>query len=109
MDKRDVKIRYLKSFDFKTTLATGVYGGLSPNGLINANFFTDRIVIPESETIKLDETGTQIGPSNEVKNGDIIREIHHGVLIDVNTAKVILNWLQNQIKEHEKFTKKIGG
>ncbi len=107
MTNRSVKIRYLKAYDYKAALATGVYGGLTSNGMINANFFTDRVVIPDSQTVEIDEKGVAIGIPKDNKDGDLVREVQFGTLMDINTAKVIVAWLDSKIQEFEENFPKI--
>ncbi len=107
MVNRKVKIRYIKAYDFKAALATGVFGGITSSGLINANFFSDRVVIPDSQTIELNEIGEPQGEPIDQKDGDIVREMQSGVLMDVNTARVIAGWIQDKIKEHEEKIPKL--
>lgn len=102
MANRSIKIRYLKSYDYKASLATGVYGGITANGMINANFFTDRSVLPDSQLIEVDDKGVQIGLPKDQKDGDLLREVQTGILMDVNTAKVVVAWLDSKIEEFEK-------
>jgi len=101
MPNRKVKIKYIKAYDFKATLATGVYGGISANGLINANFFVDRVVLPQYQNVEIDENGETIGVPIDEKDADIAREVICSILFDLNSAKVITDWLQSKIKEHE--------
>ena len=93
MKKNKVKIKYVKSHDFKTSLSTGIYGGLTSNGMINANFFTDRAIIPTHQTIEIDESGRQQGSPEDIKDGDLVREVQFGTLMDINTTKLIVSWL----------------
>src|SRR5688572_1446985 len=102
MPDKKLKIRYLKSYDFKVSLATGVYGGITTNGLINANFFSDRTVIPTSQIVEIDGQGNIIS-SVEEKDGDVVREVTVGLLMDVNSAKLLVNWLSSKIDEFEKI------
>jgi hypothetical protein len=106
MANRTIKIKYLKAHDFKTSMATGVYGGVTNNGLINANFFTDRSVIPDYQTIEIDESGVPQGPPKDQRDSDLIREVQFSALMDVGTARVIVAWLDSKIQEYEtKFPK----
>ncbi len=102
MANRNIKIRYLKSYDYKASLATGVYGGITANGMINANFFTDRTILPDSQLIEVNDSGVQIGLPKDQKDGDLLREVQTGILMDLNTAKVIVAWLDSKIEEFEK-------
>ncbi len=106
MYKRTIKIRYLKAHDFKSVLATGVYGGLGSNGLINANFFLDRVIIPNHQIIEIDEEANRADRIvEEQKDGEIAREVHCGIIMDVNTAKIIAGWLTTKINEYEELIK----
>ena len=79
MPIRRIKIRYLKAYDFRTSLISGVFGGINNNGLFNVNFFVDRIVIPNTQYINVDEKGISTdGQSLEEKDGDVIREVQTG-------------------------------
>lgn len=102
MENKQIKIRYVKSYDYKSSLSTGVYGGITANGMINANFFTDRAVIPDSQLIEIDENGLQVGPPKDNKDGDLLREVQFGALMDVNTVKIVVAWLNAKVEEFEK-------
>lgn len=104
MGKKSIKIKYIKSYDYKTVLTTGIYGGLANSGLINANFFTDRTIIPKSQTIEINDAGEPIGIPIEEKDGDMTREVQIGLLMDANTAKAVVSWLQAKIDEFEKYS-----
>jgi hypothetical protein len=101
MANKSVKIRYIKAYDFKIALATGVFGGLTSNGLINVNFFHERTVIPDSQIVELDDDGNQVGRPIDEKDGDLTRELQSGILLDVKTAKIVLEWLQGKLEQHE--------
>src|SRR5258708_32860520 len=94
-----VKVKYEKSYDFKVALTTGIYGGIGSNGLIQANFFVDRIVLPSSQVISIDEKGIQVEQSVDEKDGDLLREIQFGAFMDINTAKIVGDWFLARVKE----------
>ena len=95
---------YIKTGDFKTVLGSGIYGGLTNTGQINMNFFTDRAPIPTKITFDIDpDNGNILGElEREIKEG-IIREVHFGVLLDVDTAKSIVSWLNDKIEEYKEY------
>jgi hypothetical protein len=104
MLNKDVVISYVKTNDFRTTFVNGVYGGVSTSGLISANFFVERIPIPESETVLVDmDTKKMVGEPKPIKKADVVREVQTGFLLDVNTAEVIIKWLQEKIVELKKL------
>ncbi len=99
-----VRFEYLKSPDFRVIHADGVYGGLTPHGQLFISFFSERYPIPTATVFQL-EPGGNLGPEvrteREGRKG-IIREIEAGVMVDVETARVIVDWLQGKIQEAEK-------
>lgn len=89
---------YIKNNDFKTVQGNGVFGGITHNGQINMSFFTDRAPIPKKITLDIDPGSGEILSEieRECKEG-IIREVHFGVLLDKETAKRIVDWLNEKI------------
>ncbi len=102
---KTVKIKYLKAHDFKTCLTTGVYGGLTGNGLINVNFFTDRAVIPDHQEVDIDDKGRTLGVPKDFKDSDLVREVQFGTMMDINTAKIVVAWLDSKIEEYDRMLK----
>lgn len=100
-------IHFLKNNDFRTVFTSGIFGGVTPNGLINANFFTDRAPLPNRVTYEVDPSNPVIKKEAERdgKQG-FVREVHFGVVFDVATAKSTIEWLQNQINAVENLRKK---
>jgi hypothetical protein len=101
MSSKKVTIKYVKALDFKTSLSTGIYGGITNNGLINMNLFVDRVIIPTHEHYPVDEKGLIIGTPESDKDGDLLREVQHGALFDISTAKIVQAWLGKKIDELE--------
>ena len=102
----ELVLNYIKADNFHSVLSTGVIGGITINSLIDLNFFTDRVTIPKSVTLEVDENGQQKEISRDTKTG-VIREVQFGVLMDVNTAKTLVEWLNNNIKLIEANTNKV--
>ena len=96
-----VEYHFIKSNDFRVVHCDGVWGGATPRGLINMNFYSERSTIPQKTVCKVLEAG-HIGPEikREGKEG-IIREIDFSVILDVNTAKSLLEWLKAHIDRIE--------
>jgi hypothetical protein len=93
---------YLKNNDFKTVQGNGVFGGLTNNGQINMSFYTDRAPIPKTVTLDVDpDTGAILGELGRESKEGIVREVHFGVLLDKETAKGIVEWLNEKIETLE--------
>lgn len=103
----DYEINFIKNSDFKTVQGNGVFGGLTNTGQINLNFYTDRAPIPQKITLDIDpKDGNIKGESGRESKEGIIREVHFGVLMDINTAKSVVEWLQEKISKLEQATQK---
>ncbi len=83
-------VHFLKNSDFRTSFASGVFGGLTPQGLINCNFYIDRAPLPNRITYQVTPPHAQLNRENEFeregKKG-IIREVPFGIIIDVNALR----------------------
>lgn len=106
MANRKIKVRYVKSYDCKTVLVSGIHGGIGSNGLLNANFFLDRVVIPDYQIMEIDEKAVQVGLPVDQKDSDVVREVQTTLLFDVNTARLFINWLESRIRDYEGLVKK---
>lgn len=107
-EKRNkVIFHYEKVNDFKTIFASGVFGGLNIAGLIDMNFYIDRPVIPQKISHDLAEKDGGFILSNEKREGKDgeVREVQVGVLIDIPTAKSLIEWLNQKIAEMESLGK----
>jgi hypothetical protein len=102
-----VKTHYIKNNDFRTVLATASWGGITMQGLININFCTDRITIPTQAVFSIEQgEGRQElkeKPEERQQRDGLIKEVHFGVLMDIQTAESHIKWLQNKIEELKKL------
>lgn len=100
---KKISFHYIKTNDFKTSMTTGVYGGVTLQGLINISFYLDRAVIPRR--IEQEVVGNKLsaGILKEGREG-AVREVHSGIIIDTETAKHIIKWLTEKIDFVEKNT-----
>ena len=103
----EFEIKYHKANDYKTHFATGVIGGGTLNGLINLNFFVDTVKLPGKVVRKLQ--GELISPEEILEESTLgsNRELLVGILIDINTAKVVEKWLHDRIELQENEMKKV--
>ena len=88
--------------NFRQVHVDGAFGGVSPKGLLNLNFFSERFAIPrETEyLVKNEKTLEKIKDSEDSKQG-IIREYEFGIFLNLETAKRLQILLQEKIKELE--------
>ena len=92
---------------YKPVHVDGVYGGITPRGLLNVSFFSERFPIPKSTEFKLNhksKTVTKVKDSDDSKNG-ILREYEVGVYMNLEAAKSLSKFLVAKIEELEKALK----
>jgi hypothetical protein len=95
------------SNNFRELHVDGAYGGVTPKGLFNINFYAERLAIPKSTDYKVeDKKLIRIADSEDSKKG-IIREFETGVYMTIETAKEIHKWLGDQISNFEEQKKKM--
>lgn len=85
----------------------GAHGGITPKGLVQLSFFSERFPIPKSTDFKIlsnGQIGERIKDSSDSKSG-VIREFEIGVYMDVNTTKQVIKLLNDKIQEFEKLLK----
>jgi len=96
------------SYNFTQVYADGVFGSVTPKGLININFFSERLAIPLDVTFNVTQDG-KLGEKveeNLASKKGVIRDYNFGVFIDVNTAKAFRSWLDDKIKLAENINQK---
>lgn len=113
MEKREnemsVTFKYKFADNYNPVYVNGAYGGVSPRGEIIANFFLERLPLPNSVTHKVDENGI-VGEIIDERNNprdlnkSFIRFVQSGIVVNIETAKQIRDWLDKHIKLLENNT-----
>lgn len=103
MDKLPERIRYHYQSDPCATLkvAHGVWGGVNPHGEIEICFYHESDIPPETSEQALGPDGA-IGPERACGDGssrNISRHIHTRILVNYNTARALLDWLEERVSE----------
>lgn len=97
-----IDINYIKTSDYRTFHVDGVFGGITPSGKMNLILFTQRGVIPQKVTREISEEGFLGGRvAKEGKTG-IVREIEAGLVMDLDIAKSLRDWIDDKLKTFEK-------
>lgn len=84
-------------------VAHGVWGGINPHGEIEMDFYNESDLPPKS-TIQMLRPDGSLG---EEKLGDtsqgqqIVRHIHSRILLTYDSARAILEWLEDRVAELE--------
>ena len=98
-----VKFHYLKAAHFRTIHADGVIGNVTPSGHVHMAMYSERPAIPREMVHKINPDGTlgEIIQEQTVAREGIVREMEVDVLMSVDVAKSIKNWLDEQFEKVE--------
>lgn len=91
----EVAVDYLKSTNFAVHWADGVVGGLTPSGHVHLSLYAERMAIPRRVVYKLTPDG-DLGEENRdkrVSREAIVRELACDVLMSLDVAEDLANWL----------------
>lgn len=106
--KEDIEIDFyhVKSANYRTFFIDGIFGGLTSHGLLSCECFTERKSIPTRVRYSIKHNG-EMGDEIE-REGDqagFLREIECGLIMNINTAKSLVVWLNKKIEEHSDIFK----
>jgi hypothetical protein len=100
-ESKEIKFRFERTPAFKLFYVGGVWGSVSPGGEIYAEFFTD--IFPHPRSITFDaSTGLLNETTREADDRTILRQFEFGVVMNVQTAAVLREWLDTRIGEYQK-------
>jgi len=98
---KQLDIHYVKTSNYRTFYIDGLFGGLTPNGKIYMETFLQRQPTPQLIQHAINEDGTLGKELKRIGKEGFIREIEAGMVFDLQTAKIMIEWLQSQVKEFE--------
>ena len=86
-----------------TVHVDGAFGGITPNGHIDINLYSERNPIPTLVFHPLTDgkLGDEIRSERVTRDG-VVRELEVGAVMDVRAARGLRDWLTSQIEELEK-------
>lgn len=97
-----VRFNYIKSSSFRTIHADGVIGGVTPRLNIAAAFYSERKALPDQiVTAVRDGRLAEEIIEERVSSNSIIRELEANLIMDMNLAKSLVEWLVDKIHEIE--------
>ena len=100
-----IKFKYKFPEDYNPVYINGAYGGINSQGEIIANFYYERIPVPKALTHLINDNGS-LGVTKEYEPEDLssslVRYIQNGVVMNIETAKQLRDWLSSQITQAEK-------
>lgn len=97
---KTLKFKYIFDNGYNAKYANGAYGGVTPRGEITINFYYERSPIPHDQIHNLTDDGRvgEIVETNPIDHTTtLVRVVETGIILNVQTAKDIIQWLQNKI------------
>ena len=102
-NNKSVDFHYIKTNNYRTYYANGVFGGITPRGELQIDFFVERQVIPQIATYKATDDGN-LGEISKIEGkSGFVREIDCGVLLNMDVAISFHQWLGQKIDEYIKI------
>lgn len=95
-----VAFDYIKGNFFRVAHVDGVIGAVTPSGMIHFAAYAERSSIPQHMVQEISEDG-KLGPeipSLTVNRNSIVRELEVDLVMTVNVAMALRDWLNNQIE-----------
>ena len=96
---KKIRYKYVMDDSVRMSTAHGVWGGINPQGEIELNFYHESDALPQSTECLVSPDGS-LGPENlpeGFEQRDIIRHIHSRVLLNYETARAVLEWLEDRV------------
>ena len=101
MSQDDFTVKYIIPDDLRDYHIDGASVSATPARNINLHFFSERRPIPKTAVHEFDEKGNVLKDPKMIYGCEIVRLIQTSIVIELDTAKAIVNVLQKTIKELE--------
>ena len=108
-EKPNIKFKYIFPDDYNPKYINGAYGGITPKGEIAVNFYLERQGLPISQKYEIMPEG-KLGDEIDKEPSDLqtsmVRYVDTGILLNLNSAKEIIAWLNEKVEIIERMQKK---
>lgn len=99
----EVKVFFRKNEDYRIVPVSGVWGGVTPQGMVHCDFFIERAETPESVNIRIDEsTGASQESRRQPAEPYVVRELLVGMMLPPHVARSIGQWLVERADEFDR-------
>ena len=98
-----IRYEYEKDPQLRLQYAHGVWGGINPQGEVEINFYSESDKIPPYSERKVEADGSftpEMAPFDEDVRV-VCRHVHSKVLINYQTARALLEWLEEKVQTLE--------
>lgn len=110
MEDQRVRIKYKFPEDYNPLYVNGAYGGPGPRGELVVNFYLERTPVPREETYSVTQDGrlsdNPVSRNPEDLQYQFIRFVQAGIVVNLQDAKRIHDWLGKHIETLEAVANK---
>ena len=103
-----IRFDFEKSHFFRTIHVDGVFGGPTPQGLIQLAFFSERLPVPKTITHEITEQGVlgaEIAAAR-VSRASIYRELEINAMMTPDVARAVRDFLNEKLEQLDKLSTK---
>jgi hypothetical protein len=100
-DTQLIKFDYVNSHLFRVVAVDGVIISATPQGKIFLHLYNERVAIPRQVTHETLPDGTLGKEVDRIEPEEYVREVEVGIVIDIDTAKLISDILSKGVKSLE--------
>lgn len=95
----EIAFDYIKTPDYREVHVDGAWGGLTPRGYIQMAIYNERLPIPQQTTFALkdNQLGDEVKEKRRTRQA-IIRNVEVDLIMDLNTAESMRDWLDQHIQ-----------
>lgn len=96
---KQARVSYIKSTVSPVLHADGVFGGLTPQGLLYIAFFSEHPKLPDTVQYALDAAAKTLRPVTQPdQEVGWVREVRGEIIMGLDVARSFRNWLDDKIK-----------
>ncbi|MCD6117926.1 hypothetical protein J7K93_12995 [bacterium] len=108
LEEKKMKVKFHIPDNHKLHFTTSVWGGINAKGMLEIHFLHDRPPLPKSSIDTIDNSGHLLRSQINTKEYNIVRSVQTGVVMDVDSAKNLMKWLNEKIEAWELMNKENG-
>ena len=97
---KKIRYKYVMDDSVRMSTAHGVWGGINPQGEIELNFYEESDSLTQwSECLVAPDgsLGPEMMDEENLEVREVVRRINTRVLLNYNTARAVLEWLEDRV------------
>lgn len=99
-------LKYQKLDSYRNYLVGSVFGGITPQGKICIEICVDKYFLPSEISYEMNSDGTLGREISRDQDQSLLKQIEAGLMLDLQVAKSLKEWLDTHIAEAEKIVQR---